>query len=69
MTERRNSPILIALCALFFGVVLGFLLAPMKNGVRVTVQSNNRGIDPTCWDEDGCDDWDEDMEELDEIPF
>ena len=44
------------------GVILGFLLAPIKKGIRVTIGSNNRGSD--VMNEYGADeDWDDEDEE------
>lgn len=40
------------------GMVIGFLIAPMKQGVNVTIASNNMvdGMDVLCDDEDEQDD-------------
>ncbi len=48
------------------GVILGFLLAPIKKGIRVTIGSNNRGSD--VMNEYGADeDWyDEEWDDEDE---
>lgn len=49
------------------GVILGFLLAPIKKGIRVTIGSNNRGSD--VMNEYGTDeDWDDEDEGEEEAP-
>lgn len=58
------------------GVIVGFLLAPIKKGIRVTIGSNNHGSDvmneygmDEDWDdEDWDDEWDEEAPEKIELP-
>lgn len=53
------------------GVIIGFLISPIKQGIRVTIGSNNRDSELLneyhVLDDDDFDDFDEDDEDLDEI--
>ncbi len=49
------------------GIILGFLLAPIKKGIQVTIGSNNTGselMNQYGWD----DDWDDEDWEDEPIP-
>lgn len=37
---KKSETVLAALCCLFFGIVVGFLIAPVKQGIEI---GNNAG--------------------------
>ncbi len=68
---RKSTAILTAAVCFFFGIVLGFLISPIKNGISVgnnsgNTKGNNNGNNNGCISKKGKFD-DEDL--LDEIPF
>lgn len=38
---RKSELILATLCSFFFGVILGFLIAPIKKGIEIGNNSGN----------------------------
>lgn len=54
---RKSELVLSTLCGFFFGIVLGFLISPIKKGIEIR---NNSGNTTTygCKADDG-EDWEE----------
>lgn len=60
---KKSTAIWMAVACFFMGSVIGFLCAPIKEGISVRVCNNgNRG-------EEGSEMWEEEDDDLDELEF
>lgn len=59
----RTAKFFFAMAWLLLGVVIGFLTAPIRKGVDITIASNNVGTDALTF----CGDDDDDEDDDDEI--